>query len=384
MICTARISRYARIWVSKMGTDCYDVVVVGAGLSGLVAAGAAAHRKLKVALVSTGPGSFVTGHGWLKAQEVPRASAELELKEAIAYFCELMRLAGCPYAGDITTARFLPSILGNLESVALAPLTLWNAEPRDGISTAIVGVRGLSCFDENFMADRLTEQALRISSGCTYAARQITLSRDMGIPVTTLRIAQCFDRNPDFRKELINSLRTAASGFKRILVPGILGLESSAEKLVEFEGELGCTVGEIPTLPPSIPGLRIYHRLESYLHKIGVELNRGYPVDQVEIHDGLCTGLRVASPGRPLHLHCQSAVLATGRRSASPLGSEYAGRDQQMRPLTSIGSVMARNFFIAGPLPHSDEGHYGNVLQILTGYRAGNLAASTRGNHAAR
>jgi len=366
-----------------MGTDRYDIVVVGAGLSGLVAAGVAAHRKLKVALVSTGPGSFVTGPGWLKAQEILRASAELELKEAIALFCKLTRLAGCPYAGDISTTRALPSILGDLESVALAPLTLWNAEPREGISTAIVGIQGLSCFDENFMAERLTEQALMISSGCTYAARQISLTREMGVPVTTLRIAQCFDRDLAFRMELIHSLRTAASGFKRILVPGILGLESAVEKLVEFEGELGCTVGEIPTLPPSIPGLRIYHRLESYLHKIGVELYRGFPVEQVEIHDGLCTGLRVASPGRPLHLHCQSAVLATGRRSVSLLRDEFAGRDQQMRPLTSTGSVMARNLFIAGSLPHSDDENHGNVLHILTGYRAGNLTASTRGNHAA-
>jgi glycerol-3-phosphate dehydrogenase subunit B len=367
-----------------MRTDSYDVVVVGAGLAGLVAAGAAAHRKLKVALVSTGPGSFVTGPGWLKAQEILRASAEAELKEAIAFYCELTRLAGCPYAGDISTARYLPTVLGDLESVALAPLTQRNAEPRAGISTTIVGIRGLSCFDENFMAERLTEQALMISSGCTYTARQISLTREKGVPVTTLRIAQCFDRDPAFRKELINSLRIVASGFKRILVPGILGLDSTAEKIAEFERELGSTVGEIPTLPPSIPGLRIYHRLESYFHKIGVELYRGFPVEQVEIHGGLCTGLRVASPGRPMNLHCQSAVLATGRRSTSPLGDEYAGRDQQMMPLTSTGSVMARNLFIAGPLPHSDDENHGNVLHILTGYRAANLAASTRGNHAAR
>ncbi len=105
-ISTARIGRSARIRVSKMGTDRYDVVVVGAGLSGLVAAGAAAHRKLKVALVATGPGSFVTGPGWLKAQEILRASAAPDLREAIAFFCEMARLAGCPFAGDISTARY--------------------------------------------------------------------------------------------------------------------------------------------------------------------------------------------------------------------------------------------------------------------------------------
>jgi glycerol-3-phosphate dehydrogenase subunit B len=367
-----------------MGTDCYDVVVVGAGLAGLAVAGAAAHRNLKVALVSTGPGSFVTGPGWLKAQDVLRASAAPELREAIAFFCELARLAGCPFAGDISTAHYLPTVLGDFQSVALAPHTLWNAEPREGASTAIAGVRGLSSFDENFMAERLTEQARLIGSGCTYTARQISFSRDMGVPVTALRIAQCFDRDPVFRAELIDALRKAASGFERILVPGMLGLESSAEQIADFERELGCPVCEIPTLPPSIPGLRIFHRLERYLHKIGVELFRGFPVEQVKIQDGLCTGLRVASPGRPMNLHCQSAVLATGRRSASPLGGEFAGRDQQMRPLTSTGSVMARNLFIAGSLPHAGAGNQGDVLHILTGYRAGILAASTRGNHAAR
>jgi glycerol-3-phosphate dehydrogenase subunit B len=365
-----------------MRTDCYDVVVVGAGLSGLVAAGAAAHRKLKVALVATGPGSFVTGPAWLKAQEVPQASAAPELKEAIAFFNELARLAGCPYAGDLSAARYLPTVLGDFQSVALAPFTLWNAEPREGAATAIIGIRGLSSFDENFMAERLTEQARMISSGGTYTARQISFSRDMGVPVTTLRTAQCFDRDSGFRAELLDALRTAASGFERILAPGILGLEASAEKIAEFEHELGCSVGEIPTLPPSIPGLRIFHRLESYLHQVGVELYRGFPVEQVEIHDGLCSGLRISSPGHPLNLHCQSAVLATGRSSASPLGGEYAGCDEQMRPLTSKGSVMAQNLFVAGPLPHSSD--HGNAMHILTGYRAGNLAASTRGNHAAR
>jgi glycerol-3-phosphate dehydrogenase subunit B len=366
-----------------METNRYDVLVVGAGLSGLCAAGVAAQRNRKVALVATGPGSFVTGPGWLKAQEILRAFAAPELREAIAFYCELARLAGCPFAGDISTARYLPTVLGDFQSVALAPLTLWNAEPRDGTSSVIIGIRGLSCFDENFMAERLTERARLMSSGCTYTARQISLSRDMGVPVTTLRIAELFDRDPGFRAELMNSLRTAASGFERILAPGMLGMNSSAEQIAEFQRELGCPVCEIPTLPPSIPGLRIFHRLESYLHQSGVELYRGFPVDKVEIHDGLCTGLRVASPGRPLHLRCKSAVLAAGRRSASSLGEKFASRDLEMRALTSTGTVMARNLFLAGPLPRFDDGHHRDAMRIVTGYRAGNLAASTRGNHAA-
>jgi len=96
----------------------------------------------------------------LTAQEITRACTEPDLDDAIAFFCELTRLAGSPYAGDISTARFLPSVLGEFHSVALAPLTLWNAEPCDGVSTAIAGVRGLSGFDENFMPSDSPSSAL--------------------------------------------------------------------------------------------------------------------------------------------------------------------------------------------------------------------------------
>jgi glycerol-3-phosphate dehydrogenase subunit B len=367
-----------------METNRYDVVVVGAGIAGLTAAGAAADRNLKVALVATGPGSFVTGPGWLKAQEILRASTSPELSESIAFFCEMAHRAGCPYVGDISASRSLPSLLGDFQSVAFAPLPLWNAEPRDGVSTAIVGIRGLSSFDENFMAERLSERARVMGSGCTYTARKISFPRDLGIPVTTLRIAQCFDRDANFRAELIDVLRLAAPGFERILVPGILGLDSSADQIAQFERELGCTICEIPTLPPSIPGLRIFHRLESYLHKIGVELFRGFPVEKLEIQGGASLGLRIASPGHPLNLRCDSVVLATGRHSSSLLGGTYAGHDQQMRPLTSTGSVMAPNLFVAGSLLDSGDGDDGDVLHILTGYCAGKLAASTKGTYAAR
>jgi glycerol-3-phosphate dehydrogenase subunit B len=366
-----------------MKSDRYDVVVVGAGLGGLTAAGAAAHRNMKVALVATGPGSFVNGPGWLKTKDISRASAAPDLSEAISFFCEMARRAGCPFAGDISTAKYLPTLLGDFQSVTLAPLLLWNAEPRDGVSTAIIGIQGLSSFDENFMAERLSVLTRAMGCSGTYAARQISFSRDMGAPVTTLRIAQLFDRDPDFRIELAYALRAAASGFQRIFVPGMLGLDSAAEQIAEFKRELRCAVCEIRTLPLSIPGLRVFHRLESYLQKIGVELFRGFPVEEVVIRDDLCTGVRIEAPGHAINLRCESIVLATGRHSPSSLNGTHAGRDQQMRPLNSVGAVMARNLFVAFSLPNSGVGSHGDAMRILTGYRAGNLTASTKGNHAA-
>jgi glycerol-3-phosphate dehydrogenase subunit B len=377
-----RVARRAQIPESKMQSNRYDVVVVGSGIAGLTAAAIAARQNRTVALIATGPGALALSHGWLKAEQIGPPSAATDQSEAIAFFCELARLAGYPLAGDIAHPRSLPTHLGSYESVAFAPQRLWNAALPGADSTAIVGIRGLSSFDENFMADRLNERVRLARSRRSYAARQITFSRNFGIPATALQIAVCFDRDADFRSELIDTLRSAASGFERILLPGILGLHSSEQQIVQLEQELGCSVCEVPTLPPCIPGLRLFHRLESYLHSVGVELFRGYPVKSLHLRDGLCAGLDIAAPGHGITLHGHSVVLATGRRSAQIMGEASAGCDEQMRPLSSTGAVMAQNLYFAGSMPANRTGNNGDMMKILGGYRAGTFAATTRGAYA--
>jgi glycerol-3-phosphate dehydrogenase subunit B len=373
---------YAQIRESKMDSHRFGVVVVGAGISGLTAAWVAARQNQRIALVATGPGSFVLGPGCLKKQEFIQPGSKHEMGEAIAFFQEMAQAAGCPLEGDISGVRSLPTILGDFQRVVFAPRSLWNAEPRNGSPTAIVGIRELSCFDENFMAERLNEQTRRMGFACTYTARQISLSRIFRGPVTTLRIATRFDCDPGFRAEFVSALRFAASGFERILVPAVLGLHSSAQQLAQFENELGCSLCELPTLPPSVSGLRLFNRLWGYLREIGVELFQGFPVRKVQIHDGSCTELHIAGPGHSMILHGDCVVLAAGQDSAGLLGEAWSKNDEQMRPLTAAGSVMAWNLFVAESGPHDRADRSGDALEILAGYRAGNLAAVTRGRYA--
>ena len=362
-----------------MDSHCFDVVVVGAGISGLTAVSAAARSNQRVALVATGPGSFVHGSGCLKAQEFLRSRASYQMDEAIAYFQEMAQAACAPLEGNISEARYLPTILGDFQSLALAPRPLWNAEPRNGAATVIVGIRELSCFDENFMAERLKEQARRLGVACTYTARQLSLAHAFGGSVTTVRIANRFDNDPGFRSAFVNELGLVASGYERILVPGILGLHSSAHQFAHFECEPGCSLSELPTLPPSVSGLRLFNRLWSYLREIGVELFQGFPVQKMQIQKGSCSELQIASPGHPLILRGESVVLAAGRDSARLLGTAFAGIDERMRPLNAAGSVMARNIFVAESGPNYRVKGDGDAMEIYAGYRAGNLATATRG-----
>jgi glycerol-3-phosphate dehydrogenase subunit B len=365
-----------------MQSNRHDVVVVGSGFAGLTAAAAAARQSRRVALVATGPGSIALGTGWLRAEPVAESGQANELNEAMTFFCDLTRLAGCPLVGDAANPRPMPNYLGSLESVAFASQRLWNAATSERVSTAIVGVRGLTIFDENFMAERLHERTRAKGSSCWYAARQIVLDRDFGLPATVLQIALSFDRDAAFRAALIEALRRAASGFDRIVLPGILGLHSSEEQIVQLEREVGCTVCEIPTLPPSVLGLRLFHRLQSYLRSAGVELFTGFPVLSLPRRDGICSAVEIAAPGHPMILHGESVVLATGRRSPDLLGEAVDGCDPQKRPLTLTGEIMAQNLFLAGTLAHSGAGHREDMMRILSGYRAGTFAAASRGAYA--
>jgi glycerol-3-phosphate dehydrogenase subunit B len=362
-----------------MDSHRFDVIVVGGGVAGLTAAAVAARHGQRVALVATGPSSFVLGNGCVKAGEFTQPSAAHEVSAAIGFFLEMAEAAGCPFAGDVSEQRLLPTILGDFETVALAPRSLWNAEPCNSSSTAIVGIRELSCFDERFMTARMTEQARKLGFWCDYAARQISLAHIFGCSVTTLRIAAKFDSDAAYRVELAGALRLAVPGFDRILVPGILGLHSSGQQLAQFEREVGCSVCELPTLPPSVPGLRLFNRLMGHLNGIGVELFQGFPVQSLRIEDGCCSELQIASPGHPTILHGDCVVVAAGQHSVGLVGKGCAGLDEQMRPVSFDGSVMTRNVFIA------DSGrHNGSAAEIFFGYRTGNLTAAQWGQYAAK
>ncbi len=61
----------------------------------------------------------------------------------------------------------------------------------------------------------------------------------------------------------------------RIGLPAVLGLENPRVVLADVEDALECHVFEIPTLPPSVPGLRLYNLLRAELLTLGGQLILG-------------------------------------------------------------------------------------------------------------
>ncbi|MDR3793351.1 MAG: hypothetical protein P4L03_08220 [Terracidiphilus sp.] len=270
--------------------------------------------------------------------------------------------------GDLSQPIQLPSLLGGFQSVAYAPRTLAHAGFRETFPTLIAGVESLSVFDADFLASRLNEQARAQGLSAVYAACTVALPANLGTPLTTLRIANAFDRDEQFRATFAQLLHSASTGYERVLVPAMLGLHATGAQLAGFEQAVGCVVGELPTLPPSIAGLRMYTLLLQHLRSKGLEFFEGYPAESIDVSNGICTGLRIASPGRPFTLHADAIIVAATQASNDLLA----------------GCAGARNLYIATPLSVLHDEPHIFAGKILAGYCAAMSASAERGEYATR
>jgi len=360
----------------------FDLIVAGAGIAGITSAAAAASRGLKVALVSTGPGSFVLGAGCVEVQNTDQGLHLLD--ESMNFFRNLTTLAGCSFRGGIDEIRYVPTILGSFQTVSFAPFSIWNGAPEAAAQVAVVGFKGLSSFDANFVAERLAYHAAKLGKGSTYIAREIELSREEDTVAGTLQFGNRFDRDLSFRQELLAALKPIAAKASLIIMPGIFGLKSGQDKIEALESELGCLLCELPTLPPSIPGMRLFNRLEAYLRCSGVEFFTGFPIQKLEIENAHFTGVLLDAPARPLRLTADSVVLATGPFSSKLLGTSSFSVNSDLRLMESSGALIAGNLYAAGAILRNSSARGGNAMAILTGYASGMLAAGVGVQYAQR
>lgn len=368
--------------MSNVNSNHFDLIVAGAGISGITGAAAAASRGLRVALISTGPGSFVLGAGCVEVQNMDRTTPSLE--EAIAFFRNFTEVAGCGFRGGLGEKRYIPTIMGSFQTVSLAPFYMWNGDPSPMSQVAVVGIKGLSSFDSSFVADRLAYHASKLERSSTYVAREIELSTKADTIPGTLQFGNRYDRDLSFREELRDALKPIAATSSLIILPGILGLKSGQSEIEWLEKELNCMLCELPTLPPSIPGMRLFNRLEARLRKIGVELFTGFPIQQLQIEHGHCKGVLLKTPARPLTLSSETLMLATGPFSGKLLGKSLFEVNHDLRPLDSSGAVIADNLFAAGAILRNSGARGGNAMAILTGYVGGMLAAGAGVQYAQR
>ena len=123
---------------------------------------------------------------------------------------------------------------------------------RDTTPILIAGVDGFRDFYPEMVAANLRGAGVSIDDALYLPLPLPTARRDL----YAIDLARSFD-DSHFRDKVARIWKPRISGTKRLGIPAILGVNNPQLAHEELQQRLGVTLFEIPTLPPSPPGLRL-------------------------------------------------------------------------------------------------------------------------------
>lgn len=321
-----------------------DLLVIGAGLSGLTAALAAAQAGLRVRVVARGLGALHWSAGtldllgYLPGAEgaVTRPLADLEalpaahpyrrigasgVAAALANLAHTLAQAGLPYSGNADgTNLALPSPAGAARPVYLAPAAQAPGRLDDPAPLLLVGFQGMRDFYPTLVAYHLSQAGI--------PARSVYLPFDLLTDrrdAHNVHLAQELEA-PARRQALAHALRKLAAPGERIGLPAILGLDQHMTVWEELQTALGAPLFEIPTLPPSVPGIRLHRTLVRLIEAHGGRVEANMAVTGFEAVGDRVTWVESASSARPLRHYANAFLLATGGILGGGFQSDAGGR----------------------------------------------------------
>jgi glycerol-3-phosphate dehydrogenase subunit B len=410
----------------------FDAVVIGAGTAGLVAATRLAEGGARVCVLAKGVGSThlapatidVLGYAPERVEAPDRALVELvaarpdhpyaligseAIAPALQWFTDHMGdgpLPGYRYVGSLERNHLLPTAVGAARPSALVPETMAEGDLRVPEPVCVVGTRVLRDFHAALCAANLD------SAGIGARAVEVEIAVERA-DANALGLARRFD-DAEFRAAFVGQLAPLVRADERVALPAVLGMRDPHGAWADLQRRLGRGVFEIPTLPPSVPGMRLFEILRSALRAAGGRLVLGSEVIGAERSGGRVAAVRAHAAGHDVRYNARSFVLATGgfASGAIELGSDWVARDAVLglplrgvpgpdeprfvgeylaeQPMARVGVAVdaglraegAENVLVAGAaLPGAvpwQEGS-GEGIAVASGYRAAGLVLAEHG-----
>ena len=416
-----------------------DVVVIGVGLAGLTAAARLAEGGASVALVAKGHASTHWGAGGIDvagpddartpAEGIARLAAVPghpyavlgpDVAPATAWLQGVLAGAGLPYVGTPETPiRRVPTAIGGTRRVAIVPeaqsaaLRPW--EPDEVL--VVAGPAGFKDFWPAAVADSLSREA--VWHGSDRPARVVGVAVELdGVAgrrnVNALELANRLDdperRAADLQRIALAIGRVAGGRPGRVALPAIVGLRHHAEAWADARAVLPLDPFEVPLVPPSVPGIRLWQALRARIRAGGGRIQVGEQVHRIEVADGRVIAVELEAATRVHRITTGAVVLATGgiagggligtvdgrlvepllglpvetppqdewlrREALDPAGHpvESAGirTDPQLHPVDADGRTLA-NVFVVGALLAGQRAlreRCGDGVAIASGWRA--------------
>lgn len=415
------------------------LAVIGSGMAGLAATVFAVNRGLATVLTgNSGALAYTTGYldllgrqedagpavdnPWQALDELRAAqpnhplsrAPQADIRRGFDEFTAFLGANGIAYSAPAEQNILALTPAGTLKRTLCVPATM-AAGPRALAANAacvIVDFDGLKGFSGREVVAHLGARwpALRaqriafpdMAPGEIYPE---VMARALEVPATRVKLAA--------------ALKLAAGQAKVIGLPAILGMHRPDAVRADLQRLTGVEIFEIPTMPPSVPGVRLRELVEQTLPQHGVTLIAQQKVRRLRL-DATGADLDLHDSYGPIHIRAQAVILATGRflsggLEARPDGikehlldlpvTQPAGRadwyrerytdrrghpihragietDASARPLGADGRPYSDRLFAAGVIvAHQDwiRSRSGAGIAIATAYQAVQAAARLLG-----
>ena len=407
-----------------------DVIVIGSGMAGLIAAAAAAQRGKKTTLLSKGAGTLVIGGGIVdilgyteagkailspgaaveQAQQAhPYAKLGLEnVKQAAKFLQEICEQEGYAYVGDLEHNQWVPTAAGTLKPTCLVPRTMDASRLCEAEEIVVVGLKGLKDYPTELISKGL-ERLFGANAKVTQV--EIALSVEDGRDVTALDMARWLDSKAGL-EECAVKLRQVVKSGATLIMPPVLGTKPSYYAFETLQEATGCHIIETSSMPPAVTGLRLRKALLAYAKRQGVTIVDNAEAVRADVKNGRCTAIYTQGFGREHGYEAAQVIVATGglyggglvaepnvvqeRIFGLPVGapeqSEFWGIqelfspggqpfakfgvavDDTLRPVDAAGTVLLENVRFAGRNLAGYDFSYeksGNGVALASGYCAG-------------
>ena len=316
----------------------FDVIVIGAGLAGLFAAWQASQAGKKVLVISKGRGATHWHSGCIDVlgyrsedYQQPVRSPRISLEEmvhsnpqhpyallgektiqaALEALKSLCEQHNYPLVGNLDKNWLLPTALGSARPTCLAPTTMMAGDLDKNEPMLLVGFSGYHDFYPKLAAANIN--LLEIP---TQAMMITTPSLEQKKVITARYLAEAFDQ-PKFQAEVAQAIQQQlkqldSAAISRIGFPAVLGMNKPTQVLHSLEDLLGKAIFEIPTLPPSIPGMRLQCILVKAIEQNGGQVFEGWQVTGYLAQDHRVQAVLSEAAARQKTTYATQFILASG------------------------------------------------------------------------
>lgn len=345
----------------------FDTIIIGGGLSGLLCGITLQQQGQRCAIITAGQSAidFSSGsidllsYSTLDRQVIKHHNQGISTLDSLhpyhligaenvekysQQFFQLANQLNLGLKGELGTNHYRITPIGSLQATWLSPTSVptlaLDQEKYPYSSIMLLGIEGYHDFQPQLMADNLKTYPQFADCDIRYAylnIPELDHLRANSREFRSVNISQALEHKLNFA-QLVTEIIENANNAEAVFLPACFGLNNQ-QFFSQLQQATGLALFEIPTLPPSLLGLRQHYTLKREFERLGGMLMQGDKVISAEIEQYQIQKIYTARH-EDMALSAKNYVLASGSFFSNGLKADF---NQIIEPIFNLDVIADRN-----------------------------------------